>query len=748
MSEFVLDRLKEGQKKSLDLGRRVTLFALACETGLLSKKQQEVIGEALQKVTGGAQAIKKSSDLRVSKAEDDDGLIKPDRQRVIGAEPVEDALPSISPGEDPDSDEFETPTDVPAMVAPKRKRRHEPPAHETAAVSGEPGAGSPIRMLVAIIGVVLLLGGIIVIGVFIYLGESQPPPVDEARLAYDGLLSRLAVEKMDDDKRLELIQAFRRRFPTSDYAAEAEAEVKEIEGRIRERAVERMAQDLVVRAAVTDIAQLRVVKADIRAFLKSNPASRQAAKLLGLIKDIERRIADAELDVRWHEYCKPVDEFISKDRFADALAALDADSDMAKLTRAKEYREEILRLGRSRYNELSASARNKAAAGDLTGAINVYRGIADNFGFPEYVDKSLRGIATIREEAKKPGVETFAGAEQANRKARLAALGGKFEAAIRILDDFANGSGVGPAVETIRRRTRYLETAPTFAKAVASGLGMLVGKNFTVKKASGITFTGKVLRADVTSFDLKLQGRTVTVKWDELESGQIMRLGVGAYPGAMLEAWPAALSWLIAKGELEAAKAHLPELQEQTASETISAWIDEWEEDSLLYKPTRLFFARKELKMEGKWDNVAPTKASCNGGTLMVTFPPGPAYRFSVGVRSLEPGTKINIVFPAGRIAYSWSVQTGGPAWLSDGKAKEGDISHEWPLSRYEKYSLEIRIYGKEAVGYMDGMEVWKVDLAKSNEENREYVSIQVKSGALEISEPVLTQYRLISPKK
>jgi hypothetical protein len=278
---------------------------------------------------------------------------------------------------------------------------------------------------------------------------------------------------------------------------------------------------------------------------------------------------------------------------------------------------------------------------------------------------------------------------------------------------------------------------------------MLVGKDFTVKKASGITFKGRVLRADVTSFDIKLQGRTVTVKWDELEPGQIMRLGVGAYPGPMLEAWPAAVAWLIAKGELEAARTQMSEIQEPQAAETIAAWIDDWEEDSLLYKPARLFFARKELRMDGKWNNVAPTNAECAGGALTVTFPPGKAYRFSAGIRSLAPDTKMSIVFPVGKKVHSWSVETGGPGRFSDTRAKEINVStHDWLLSQYELYNLEIRIYGQHATGYLDGKKAWRIDIEKSDQENRESISIQVRSGELEISNPVLTQYRLISPKK
>ncbi|TET34387.1 MAG: hypothetical protein E3J72_14605 [Planctomycetota bacterium] len=755
LGESVLDHLREKQEELLQDGEHLTLFAIACQIGILSQKQGELIGEAIQRTLATNQQINKHEVEAIRGRDDSSGRrITGDRQHVILAGADGEELPEVAGGR-----VRSRPERAPRVARPSDRPRGLHANDETDVrpeeSAQESGGAAPIRALVGLIGVVALLGIIVGVAVFVYLRSAPEGKVDEAKLAYDELMSRIGVEDLGDEALLEELRTYSRRFPTSEYAAEFDSRIKELKIKIRQRAANKVANDISLKAGRASTAELRAIRSEIEDFLKKNPKTKHTPRMLGLLKDIKRRIRNAELDERWKSFYKPIEKIAAEDSFGVAFKVLEqGKEEFGELKRYQALSNDLKKQAKRRYQEIASSGRNRAAAGDLEGAIKVYESIAGKFGLPEYVERAYRDIAKLREGAKLPRMKQFAAAQAANRKARIDALQGNLEPAVSALRSFANEAADSSAedVEMARERARVLSDVPTFAAAVAEGINLLVGKRYKVKRASGIRFTGKVLRADAESFDIRVESRTLTVRWDELEPGIIMRLGVGAYPGAMIDGWPAGIAWLVVKGAFDSARSHLSELQEKSSRTLMTKWVYEWEEDAALYKPAMQYFGTKDLAVKGKWDIKAATSAVCDGkGSLTVTKQIGPAYRFKASLCALDQGASFSISLPAGDSGLVWKADAAGHARVMIAGAKSGKLrEHKWELAPFEKFEVEVRLYGGKYIAFLDGSEVWKIGAEGVSRKNKSKITIKVTEGSLEINDPVIVEYRnvTVKPKK
>jgi hypothetical protein len=164
------------------------------------------------------------------------------------------------------------------------------------------------------------------------------------------------------------------------------------------------------------------------------------------------------------------------------------------------------------------------------------------------------------------------------------------------------------------------------------------------------------------------------------------------------------------------------------------------------------YFSTKDLAVKGKWDIKAATSAVCDGkGSLTVTKQVGPAYRFKVSLCALASGASFSISLSAGGSGLVWTADAAGHAQVMMAGASSGKLKeHKWELAPFEKFEVEVRLYGGKYTAFLDGTEVWKIGAEGISGKNKRKITIKVTEGRLEISNPVIVEYRnvKVKPKK
>jgi len=294
-------------------------------------------------------------------------------------------------------------------------------------------------------------------------GHTAPKP-EEAEAAYREAVEALAADPDDLDGAMERFRQVRATYAGTEAAGLAAAQVAELTRRRDESA--KAAYEAALGHDATTLVGLDAALEGLRGVLSRYPGTEWAEKAEAQVTKLEaarptleaRSEKGRQQERRATEIVAACQPLIRQDRFADALKRVHEAVPEIGQERAVAIAHDIMAEADRRYREIADAAETALAQKDYAGARAALRP-ALGFGVPRVVQQAERKLAEIASRAKH--ADAWAAWERAKDRARSLAVAGKYNEALAVLGQAKSHAvedigtlvaGEIEAVEEIRRK--------------------------------------------------------------------------------------------------------------------------------------------------------------------------------------------------------------------------------------------------------------------------------------------------------
>lgn len=302
--------------------------------------------------------------------------------------------------------------------------------------------------------------------------ERPAPQPGEAKAAYQQAIAAFEADPDDIDGAMERLQQVRAAYAGTEAAGLAAAKLEELTRRRDESA--KAAYEAALSHDTAALEGLEAALADLRALPSRYPGTEWAEKAEAQVTELEaaRLELEARAERERHQEqkateivaaCQPL---IRQDRFADALKRVHEAVPEIGQERAVAIANDIMAEADRRYREIVHAAETALAQKDYAGARAALRP-ALGFGVPRVVQQAERKLAEIASRAKH--ADTWAEWERTRDRARSLAVAGKYDEALAAL-----GRARGLAIEDIAKRVADEAKAVQETQRKAAGAAMAI----------------------------------------------------------------------------------------------------------------------------------------------------------------------------------------------------------------------------------------------------------------------------------